>query len=265
MVMRYVRGRWEIDGGSCHGLVTDTDDLARVAVHGSRPLREADVVRVLPDRSLVSPVEWQPDQKIRVHCYDGGGRPTDVEPVYVSFAEPSAGQQPMVAVRYIEPDQLPIKFTPVTSAPVRCQNAATAAVDGRLRISIRCYRIGADAVPADTGWQLSYVEGTGLHHDPSAPAAYATVDGTGRSFASNGEVPTVSRQGTGMYTLHYNGIGRWLGGNAHVTAIGPEPRHCTVSMNAHSFAPQLLLYVKCFDARGRRADSDFAVSYQRVP
>jgi hypothetical protein len=61
MVMRQVRASWEIDVGSCHGLVTDTGDPARVAVHGSRPLLEAEVVRVLPDRSLVTPLGWNPD------------------------------------------------------------------------------------------------------------------------------------------------------------------------------------------------------------
>jgi len=244
------------------------------------------------------------DQKIRIHCHDRSGLPKDVEPVYVFFAEPAAGPTPMVAIRHAEHplvfnstggaldvqrlgtgDYVAIaagdaftgngyaQITPVGTAPVTCQNAASTVVDGKLRINIRCYLIGADAQPADTEWQLSYVEGTGLHHDPTAPATYATVDGTTavpvidtrRSFASNGEVPTIAREGTGRYTLHYNSIGLYPGANAQVIALGAVPRQCTAGMNAHSFAPQLLLYVRCYDMLGKPADSAFGVTFQRAP
>ena len=68
-----------------------------------------------------------------------------------------------------------------------------------------------------------------------------------------------------MCTLHYNGIGKHPDGNAQVTALGSVSRQCTVWMNAHSFAPQLWLYVRCYDMLGKSADSAFSVTYQRVP
>ena len=46
LVMRHVRGQWEVDAGSCHGMATEADDPARIAVHGREPLLEADVTQV---------------------------------------------------------------------------------------------------------------------------------------------------------------------------------------------------------------------------
>lgn len=61
--MRFAGGGWEIDVGACHGLVAGTaDDPTVVAVHGAEPLREARVDVVLPHRSTVHPVDWQPRQ-----------------------------------------------------------------------------------------------------------------------------------------------------------------------------------------------------------
>jgi hypothetical protein len=58
MVMRQLRGAWEIDAGACHGLPT-TGDL-QVGVRGSRPARLARVVSVSAERSVVEPVGWTP-------------------------------------------------------------------------------------------------------------------------------------------------------------------------------------------------------------
>jgi hypothetical protein len=63
MTMRYVNGSWEIDAGSCHGLRSGAGgENVTVAVHGSAPVREAQVVRIHPARSTVAPVGWQPDR-----------------------------------------------------------------------------------------------------------------------------------------------------------------------------------------------------------
>jgi hypothetical protein len=62
MVMRYARDGWEIDAGSAHGLPVTGG--VKVGVPGHRPLREADVVRVLSERSIVEPAgSWQPDRQ----------------------------------------------------------------------------------------------------------------------------------------------------------------------------------------------------------
>ncbi|MFG1841839.1 caspase domain-containing protein [Micromonospora sp. NPDC049175] len=65
MRMRRARGDWEIDAGSCHGLSVgpDNDDV-RVAVPGPE-LREARVVRVHPERSVVRPLGWEPDEDLQ--------------------------------------------------------------------------------------------------------------------------------------------------------------------------------------------------------
>lgn len=62
--MRYLRGGWEIDVGSCHGLPPASgEDAARVAVPGSDPVQEARIVRVLTERSTVAPIGWDPDPR----------------------------------------------------------------------------------------------------------------------------------------------------------------------------------------------------------
>ncbi|MBB5869647.1 hypothetical protein F4553_003026 [Allocatelliglobosispora scoriae] len=63
ITMRYAGRAWQIDIGSCHGLVTGTGaDAARVAVTGpGLPAGEARVVTVLVERSLVEPIGWWPE------------------------------------------------------------------------------------------------------------------------------------------------------------------------------------------------------------
>ncbi|NBE84918.1 caspase family protein [Micromonospora rubida] len=71
LVLRYARDGWEVNAGSCHGLLPPPDATAgavRVAVVGGSPVREAEVVQVLAERSLVEPVRWrpEPDRQYRV-------------------------------------------------------------------------------------------------------------------------------------------------------------------------------------------------------
>ena len=61
MVMRHVRGGWEIDAGRCHGLPPADGDELRAGVSGSRPARLVRAVSVLAERSVVEPVGWVPD------------------------------------------------------------------------------------------------------------------------------------------------------------------------------------------------------------
>ncbi|AGZ41812.1 caspase family protein [Actinoplanes friuliensis] len=60
-VMRRVREQWEIDLGACHGFAADGDGPTLVAVAGSGPLRQAQVLEVQVAKSLVAPVGWEPD------------------------------------------------------------------------------------------------------------------------------------------------------------------------------------------------------------
>ncbi|MCD7442258.1 caspase family protein [Streptomyces lincolnensis] len=58
VTMRYLRGRWELDAGSVHGVVGDS----RFGVHRSAPLREVHVADVHTRRSVVDPIGWAPDE-----------------------------------------------------------------------------------------------------------------------------------------------------------------------------------------------------------
>ncbi|WP_212988562.1 caspase family protein [Actinoplanes auranticolor] len=59
MRMRWVRDSWEIDAGAVHGL--PVGDGVRVGVRDSSPAREAEVIEVHPERSLVVPLHgWSP-------------------------------------------------------------------------------------------------------------------------------------------------------------------------------------------------------------
>jgi hypothetical protein len=67
-VLRYAGEGWEISAGSAHGLPVATEGI-RVGVPGHRPAREAEVTRVLTERSLARPVGgWTPerDEQFRV-------------------------------------------------------------------------------------------------------------------------------------------------------------------------------------------------------
>ncbi|MGI5240306.1 caspase family protein [Dactylosporangium sp. CA-139066] len=62
ITMRHGRHGWEIDAGSCHGMVAGTaDEPYRVAVADRAPAREAQVTRVEVRRSMVEPIGWRPD------------------------------------------------------------------------------------------------------------------------------------------------------------------------------------------------------------
>lgn len=57
IVMRHLRGRWELDLGAVHGVVAGS----RFGVYRTAPLHEVDVVQVHTHRSIVEPVGWAPD------------------------------------------------------------------------------------------------------------------------------------------------------------------------------------------------------------
>jgi hypothetical protein len=76
-------GRWVIDAGACHGVdpgeprepresgelaepgeleeLEEPGDGIRVAVVGAAPVREARIVTVLPERSVLEPIGWRPE------------------------------------------------------------------------------------------------------------------------------------------------------------------------------------------------------------
>jgi hypothetical protein len=65
MVLRYGRRGWELDAGRCHGLPDPVGGELRVAEAGAKPAREARVVEVLTECSLIEPVDGWPADRTR--------------------------------------------------------------------------------------------------------------------------------------------------------------------------------------------------------
>ncbi|GAB7046452.1 caspase family protein [Catenuloplanes indicus] len=124
MVLRGLHGRWEIDGGTCHGLPPAGPLTAAVA--GSRPARTVRAVQVRTTHTIVEPVGWAPDP----------GRQYPV--VLTGLPQPpltAAAEEPLIAARIAESVHL---RPPGDAAPeLRVQVTEP----GRARI------LGADGVP----------------------------------------------------------------------------------------------------------------------
>lgn len=71
--------------------------------------------------------------------------------------------------------------------------------------------------------------------------------------------PSVHRLRRGDYTVRYWGAGA-IGGNVQVSAMGIAVRHCKVR-SWHASGSVQTVRVRCFDYRGRRADSAFALQF----
>lgn len=71
--------------------------------------------------------------------------------------------------------------------------------------------------------------------------------------------PQLQRTRRGDYVLRYWGAGA-VGGNVQVSAMGIAARHCKVrSWEGNGFAQSVR--VRCFDYRGRRADTAFSLQF----
>ncbi|KUJ44745.1 caspase family protein [Verrucosispora sp. FIM060022] len=114
--MRRIRGEWEIDAGSCHGLsLPSAAQDVRVAVPGPL-LREARIVRVHPGRSVVEPLGWEPDEDTqypvvlsrvpmpRVTVAVDGVHRSAADPVLTALASAAPGGGPSAHVRPVEGD-----------------------------------------------------------------------------------------------------------------------------------------------------------------
>jgi hypothetical protein len=61
--MIYAGGRWQVDIGACHAMAPATlDDPTYFGVYGTDPVRQVCVTEVLADCSVVTPVDWEPDE-----------------------------------------------------------------------------------------------------------------------------------------------------------------------------------------------------------
>lgn len=229
------------------------------------------------------------DELIRVGCFNAAGAPAHPY-FHLFFGEPSAGPTPMVAIRSDAPGTANItlvaqgryratvdgagfertgyaQITPLGAAPVWCQNAGVEVAGGTLLIDVNCYTIGA-ATPADTAWQLTYVQGTPLTHDSIAPGAYAqttlnapglAID-TARSYNSTKGAMTVLRDGIGNYIVGFKGVAT-QGNLPLVVAVGQRAGYCRAEgwWNTPEPAGEVWVRVVC------TADMPFGVVVMRMP
>ena len=120
-------------------------------------------------------------------------------------------------------------------------------------VDVLCYtRAGA---PVDTKFNVLYLA-------PSNRLAYAWADQPSTTsygpdpFYSTGGPTSITRSGTGQYTVSWAGIASQLlqGGNVQVTAYGPGNAQCNVIQGGFGAA-----VVACFAPNGARVDSFFTV------
>ncbi|WP_162907473.1 RNA polymerase sigma factor [Allorhizocola rhizosphaerae] len=160
------------------------------------------------------------------------------------------------------------------SAAIQCAASDTVAVSGGVEIGVSCHALTGSAVPvpADTGWLMSYVDGVGLARAAGTPAAYAMTTGDpvnpsidrAHSYASNGEVPSVTRMGTGWYRLIWNNLGKF-GDSVQVMPRSPGTFCHLGAINSHSRPPELLIDVYCHAPSGLPTDTHFGLTYLRTP
>ncbi|GAA0923495.1 hypothetical protein [Nonomuraea longicatena] len=167
------------------------------------------------------------------------------------------------------------RVTALDDVPARCRATGVEDTGTAVRIGVEC--LDRDFRPTSTPWLLSYTEGTGAHHDAGVPAAYASTSGdpaapvvdTGRSWSSNGEVPTVVRTAPGVYDINYQAIGNpyiYPADLVDVSAVGAQARSCRpLSWNSYGHPGKLRVIVHCYDAARRLADAHFALAYLRAP
>jgi hypothetical protein len=161
-----------------------------------------------------------------------------------------------------------------TTAAVRCQPQGSRPAGDGLEVTIGCYRIGPSSTPqpVDAPWLLTYVDGTGLHHAPTTPAAYLattgdpaspSVDGQ-HSYATGDATPTIARTGLGQYQVTNSSLGK-LGDTVQVTATGTDAGYCLLVTVNSTAAPRLDVVVHCYTPAGVPGDTRFALAYLRSP
>ena len=167
------------------------------------------------------------------------------------------------------------QVTPYGSGgPARCHPEGTTVAGDTLEVAVGCYAVSGESTArrVNSPWVLSYVQGRGLHRDPSAPAAYVTTTGDPagpvidqrRSYSSDGGSPTVTRLAKGWYRVVHTGVGKPID-SAQVTTNTPG-QYCHLGVfNSYSAPPQLTVDVYCHSPEGTPADSAFGVAYLRAP
>jgi hypothetical protein len=158
--------------------------------------------------------------------------------------------------------------------PATCGAEGTRPIGAALEITVACHALtrAATPQPVDAQWLLTYVRGVGLHGLTSTPAAYLTTAGdptspavdAAHSFSSDGEVPTIVRQGVGRYRVTYETLGKEP--DSFQVSSTTSQAYCHVaSWNSYAAAPRVTVDVYCFSLAGTAVDSNFGLAYPRAP
>ncbi|GLW94923.1 hypothetical protein [Actinokineospora globicatena] len=154
------------------------------------------------------------------------------------------------------------QLSTVGPIPARCR--VSSLTPNRIRVDCAT----PTGAPTDTPWHLTYVEGVGLHQDPTTPAAYATVDNNTLVHTyTNGAPPTLTRRSPGRYTLTYPDLGPrpvYPADIVQITMFGPHPHHCAIpAWNSYGSAPQVTIQISCNTPTGTPTDAPFSLTYLR--
>jgi hypothetical protein len=94
------------------------------------------------------------------------------------------------------------------------------------------------------------------------PTAAEYTPSTSYQRNSTGALNTITRNGTGDYTVVFSNLGIYYGGTVNVTAYGTGSEHCKVQYWTPSLA-DMNVRVRCFDTAGAPVDTRFAASFTR--
>lgn len=136
----------------------------------------------------------------------------------------------------VPPDQ-PGQALPVSSLRVACMVVALSAA------------VSVSSVVAQVGYTWAN-QPSAAQYEPHPLYSYNPAGGR----------ITISRTGTGAYTVQFAGLGGKGkgGGHVQVTSYGDNSDTCKVMRWGHG-SPDFVVEVRCFDARGAAVDSRFTV------
>lgn len=128
---------------------------------------------------------------------------------------------------------------------VRCFNAAGTAVNSRFSVT---FTNRTSPVSGELGY---------LWANNSGAASYTPT--LAYQANSSGANNTITRVGTGVYSVHLPGLGVH-GGHVQVTPYGSTPRRCVVSGWGNNAGTQDIT-VRCFNYAGSAADAQFTLTH----
>jgi hypothetical protein len=134
-------------------------------------------------------------------------------------------------------------------------------------IYVYCFDVNGD--PSDSQFNLIFTERAGLKGPGGGPFAYLLAQKPSTAsyspkaayrYSSAGHAPSITRQGTGKYTVTLPGMP--AGGTVKVTAYGTNATRCTIKSFVTSGSPQKVR-VSCWTLTGTAIDSKFTLSYEK--